>query len=113
MGKIYLEFENKLKQSDIVIPLTNSSTEEAGSDYVYNRTGFMQTSIYGILTPLIQINNIIVDFTDVNSFILKSTGPVPTVSLSVRDRYNLISSIDTPGSDNELRIQILPQFDNA
>lgn len=113
MGKIYLEFENRLKQSDIVIPLTDSSTEEAGSDYVYNRTGFMQTSIYGILTPLIQINNIIVDFTDVNSFILKSTGPVPTVSLSVRDRYNLISSIDTPGSDNELRIQILPQFDNA
>ena len=113
MGKIYLEFENKLKQSDIVIPLTNSSMEEAGSDYVYNKTGIQQTSIYGILTPLIQINNIVVDFCDVNNFTLKSTGPVPTVSLSVNDRYNLISSIDTPGNDNELRIQILPQFDNA
>lgn len=113
MGKIYLEFENRLKQSDIVIPLTNSSKEEWGENYVYNKEGVMQTSIYGIMAPLIQINNIVVDFCDVNEFTLKSTGSVPTITINVTDRYNLIKSVDTPGNDNELRIQILPQFDNA
>lgn len=113
MGKIYIEFENQLKQSPIIIPLTNSSQEEAGEDYVYNKYGVMQTSIYGIKVPLIQINNIVVDFVDVISFSLKSVGHVPTVKLEVFDRYNLIKTFNTPGNDNELRIQVLPPFDNA
>ena len=75
MGQILLKFDNQLKQSEIVIPLTNSSVEEAGDNYVYNKQGIQQTSIYGILTPLIQINNIVVDFLDVESFSLKSIGP--------------------------------------
>lgn len=113
MGQILLKFDNQLKQSEIVIPLTNSSVEEAGDNYVYNKQGIQQTSIYGILTPLIQINNIVVDFLDVESFSLKSIGPLPSVQLTVKDRYNLTSILDTPGSDNKLRVQILPQFDDA
>ena len=113
MGQIYLEFDNQLKQSDIIIPLTNSSVDEAGENYVYNKEGVQQTSIYGILTPLIQINDIVVDFLDIERFTLKSKSPLPSVELTVRDRYNLIKTLDTPGNDNELRIQILPPFDNA
>lgn len=113
MSQILLKFDNQLKQSEIVIPLTNSSVEEAGDNYVYNKQGIQQTSIYGILTPLIQINNIVVDFLDVESFSLKSIGPLPTVQLTVRDRYGLTRVLDTPGNDNMLRIQILPQFDDA
>lgn len=113
MGKILVEFDNNIKQTDIIVPLTNSSPEEAGENYVYNKEEVQQTSIYGILVPLIEINNVVIDFTDVEFFELKSTGHLPVVYMTVRDRYNLTSTIDTPGVDNSLRIQILPQFDNA
>lgn len=113
MGQIILEFDNRLKQSEIVVPLVSSSLNEAGDNYTYNREGIQQTSIFGILTPLIQINNIVVDFKDIENFSLRSIGTLPQVSLSVRDRYGLIKTLDTPTNDNELRIQILPQFDNA
>ena len=113
MPIIQLERENQLTFSELNILLTNSSKEESGDNYVYNKQGVQQTSIYGVLTPLIAINNIIVDFKDVIYFSLKSKESVPTVEFEVNDRYNLTASLDTPGSDNILRVQILPPFDNA
>jgi hypothetical protein len=65
------------------------------------------------LVPLISFNDIVVDFNDVLNFNLKSIGATPEVEFSVRDRNNLLSTLDTPGNDNVLHIQILPPFDNA
>ena len=114
MGKIFLKFDNTLKQSDIVVPLIETSVDEVGVENMeFNRSGIQQTSIYGIVTPLIQINNITVAFSDINSFRLESTGKIPTASINVTDRYKLHSMLDTPSSDNKLRIQIIPAFDNA
>lgn len=112
MSQIQVKFDNTLVQSDIIIPLTNSSEDEAGEHYVENQPAVQQTSIYGIQAPLIMVNNIVIDFTDVLYFNLKSKGRYPEVDVMVRDRYNLLSSFDTPGIDNELRVQILPKFDN-
>lgn len=113
MGKITVKFDNNIKQDDIVIQLTNSSIDEAGENYKNNQQEIQQTSIYGIQAPLIKINNVVVDFVDVIEFSLKSVDVLPTVTMTVKDRYNLIASFDTPGNDNILRIQILPPFDNA
>lgn len=113
MGQIYLKFDNQIKHKEINIPLTNSSVAEAGDNYVYNKEGIQQTNIYGILAPIIMINNIVVDFLDVLQFSLRSTSALPQVFFSVQDRYKLTQTIDTPGKDNELAIQILPPFDNA
>lgn len=112
MALIQVKFDNTLKQSEIRIPLTNSSKQEAEEAYVDNKPEVQQTSIYGIQAPLIMINSIVVDFTDVISFELKSTSILPEVNLIVRDRYKLSSILDTPGVDNELRIQILPKFED-
>ena len=113
MSQILVEFDNNIKLPDIVIPLINSSEEEAGENYKNNQPEIQQTSVYGIMSPLIKINNIVVDFNDVIDFSLKSTYSIPTLSLTIRDKYNLLKSFDVPGNDNELQLQILPKFDNA
>lgn len=110
MGLIQIKFDNTLKQSDIVIPLNNSSKEEAGEAYVDNKPEVQQTHVYGIQAPLIMINNIVVDFSDVISFELTCDRLLPHVEIIVRDRYKLTTMVDTPGLDNELRVQILPKF---
>lgn len=112
MSIIQVKFDHKLKQSDIIIPLTNSSKSEMGDAYTKNQTEIQQTLVYGIMSPLIMVNNIVVDVVDVIDFELKSIDVTPTVNLTIKDRYKLLTTLDTPGIDNELRIQILPKFED-
>lgn len=113
MAKVNVIFDNKLKQSDIIIPLTNTSEQEIGEEnYEDNKQEIQQTAIYGIQAPLIMVNNTVIDFTDIVDFELKSTGLLPALQMTVTDRKHIIQQVDTPGIDNEVRIQILPKFDD-
>lgn len=112
MSVIQVKFDNALQQSDIVIPLIHSSQNEAGDSYVPNQSERQQTMVYGIHAPLIMINQIVVNFLDVISFELLCENQLPEVHMIVLDRYKLTTLIDSPGIDNELRIQILPKFEN-
>lgn len=117
MGLSVIQDPN-LQKREIVIPLHSTDSEETSEEYTgygdqRNITGAKQTSIYGILAPLIQINNIAIDFTDVIEFSLKSTSVLPSVSMVVRDRYDLIKTFDTPDNDNSLVVQIIPKFENV
>ena len=38
MGKIQVKFDNTLKQSDIIVRLTNSSKDESGDNYKNNQS---------------------------------------------------------------------------
>lgn len=114
MSIISLEFDNKLEKSSIIVPLFSSSLKESGeSTPSQSLTDKAQTSVMGIQTPLIMINTTVIDFDAVKYFSLKSTSKVPELIMTVEDRYELISNIDKPGNDNEVRVQILPKFDNA
>lgn len=115
MSKIYIEFDDTLQQSDIIVPIVSSSITESGEEYDpnSNKYGVQQTSIYGVLSPLVKINNIAVAFRDIVYFRLSGTERLPEIRITVHDRYKLHSLIDTPKSDNTLRVQILPPFDNA
>ena len=113
MSQISVKFDPIIQHSEIIIPLTNSSHEESGKDYKENNIELQQTSVYGIQAPLIMINNIVVDAVDVIEFRLLSKGVKPQISMRVRDRANLVATLDTPGLDNELRVQILPKFDGV
>ena len=95
------------------MPLKSSSVSEAGSLYTNNKYDIQQTSVYGIYSPLISINDIIIDFNDVIDFSLKSKSSLPTLHTTVYDKYGLIESLGDPGLDNEVRVQILPKFDNV
>lgn len=113
MSQIFIEFDNTLKQSEIIIPLVASSKEEAGDSIENNKVEIQQTSVFGIQSPLISINNIVIDFNDIIYFSLRSENVLPELNMIVFDKYDLIASIDAPGMDNEVRIQILPQFEEA
>ena len=118
MSQITVVQDPQLEKSEIVIALTNSSESEAGPDYESggafdNRQSIQQTQIYGIEAPLIAINKIVIDFTDVIDLTLECIGPLPTISMIVRDRYQLVSKVDTPRMDNEIRLQIIPKFEDA
>ena len=114
MSIVKLEFDNKLKKTPIIVPLVSSSKQEAGDSYQdTNLTDKAQTSVFGIQVPLIQINSIVIDFDAVQYFSLKSTNKLPELNLIVEDRYELITNIDKVTNDNELRVQIIPRFDNT
>ena len=114
MSIVTLKFDNTLEKSEIVIPIASSSKQESGEDYGdSNRTDKAQTAVYGIQTPLIMINSTVISFDAVQVFNLKSVGKLPELTMTVEDRFELINNIDKPGNDNEVRVQIIPRFDNA
>ena len=113
MAIIEVEFDNTLQQSEILIPLASSSKPEAGENYYNDQTDKAQTAVFGIKVPIIMINSTVIDFDAVHYFSLKSEGTVPELTVTVEDKYELINNIDKPGIDNEVRVQILPQFDDT
>lgn len=114
MSIITVEFDNILEKSEIVMPLISSSKAEAGDDYNgTNMTDKAQTAVFGIQVPLIMINHTVIDFDAVHHFSLKSQGCLPELSMTIEDKFELLTNIDKPTNDNEVRIQILPRFDNA
>lgn len=114
MGQIYVEFDNSLDKSSIITPVVASSKDEAGENYRdAKRTDKAQTKVVGILAPLISINNTVIDIDSVINFTLSSEKVLPQLTMTVNDKYKVITNIDKPGVDNEVRIQILPQFENA
>lgn len=114
MAVIQLEFDNTLKKSDIIIPIQSVSTGDGNiEDSSGDMTDKSQLQVFGIQVPLISINNTVIDFDAVSYFDLSSNGELPVLTLTVEDRYELIGNIDKPKHDNEVRVQILPKFDNA
>lgn len=112
MSQITVEFDNTLEFSDIIMPLLSSSPAEGG-DGVRPSNDKLQTSVFGIQVPLISINSTVIDFDSVDYFSLSCEGTVPTLTMQVLDKYELMTNVDKPRQDNEVRIQILPRFDNA
>lgn len=113
MSIVHVEFDNTLKKSEIITPLISSSKAEFNENYNSAYTDKAQTSVFGIQMPLIAINSIVIDIGSVKYFNLKSTGKMPELVLTVEDKYELINNIDKPSHDNEVRVQILPKFDNT
>ena len=113
MSVIKVEYDHNLTKSEIVVPLLSSAAAESGDEHVNDQTDKAQTKVFGIQVPLIMINNTVIDFDAVQYFCLKSTGVTPELSMTVEDKYQIIENIDRPKTDNEVRVQILPKFDNA
>lgn len=113
MAQIQVKFDPTLDKRTIEMPLQTSSPEEAGESYTENKVDVMQTSVFGVLVPLVKINNTIIDFDGIYDFRLESAGPVPTVSVSFIDKYDLVKHFSTPSNDNYMIVQILPPFDEA
>jgi hypothetical protein len=115
MAQIELKFDNTLKQTPIVLPLvTPDGSEEQGQDTnTGGHTEAKQTMIYGVRVPLIRVGDIVVDFTNIYYMELSGRNNLPTLHLEILDDTHRIRGLQNPGSDNEVRLQILPVFENA
>ena len=115
MPFIEVKQDPTIEHTDVVMYLSRNTTEEqvGEENYEKNLTDIMQTSLYGILCPIIMIGGIVVRSEDIVTFELNDKDKIPSVNMLIHDRYGLTQYFDTPGADNELRVEILPPFENA
>lgn len=111
MGQlISLKRRSCLKQTPIVVNLGLTDEEELGMP-VENQTDIKQTRVYGIMCPILSVNNRVIQMSDIIDYRLDFRQRIPELEFWVRDRGELISRYLAPGGDNEVRTQILPVSD--
>lgn len=108
MAQIEVKYDPTLPQEPVVDIMY--STEEDPDGMVYQVD---QTKITGIAAPLVRLNDITINFTQVKEMVLSCKKLVPTLSLTIEDSLGLTKALDHPKTDNILRLEILPPFDDA
>lgn len=110
MAQITVKYDPTLKIEEIVEPMYATSENECAED---RPAEVQQTKITGILSPLIKVNRILILWDKVTKFELSSKGFLPTLSFTFRDDLGFTKSLDQPGNDNLVLLQILPPFEDA
>lgn len=114
MAQIEVKFDHQLTQSPIVLPLSTPNPKDGVADtMIGTNTPVRQTLLYGIRVPLVRIGDIVVDMHDIVYMELSGRDVLPKLHLIVRDTSGLIRGLQNPGSDNEVRVQILPRMEGA
>ena len=109
---VVVKFDPTLELPEIKMFLNNPGEDETDDDSARD-TQMQQSKIYGIMAPLIKVNETPVPISSVVSMEL-TCKKMPMVSVVINDTLGLIETFDKPRPDNgRLQIQILPPFDNA
>lgn len=107
MAIIEVKTDPQLEFKPIEEPMSSPSPDQdSGNDN-------QQVKTTGIVAPLIKLNNTVIPFDQVTQFELGCENFLPTLFVSINDKFNLAKSLDQPKGDNIIQIQILPPFDNA
>jgi len=110
MAQITVKYDPDLEIEQIEEPMYATSEDECAED---RPAEVQQTKITGILAPLIKVNKILILWDKVTRFSLDSTGFLPELYFTFRDDLGFTKSLDQPGNDNLVLLQILPPFENA
>lgn len=110
MAQITVKYDPTIEIEKIEEPFYATSLDESPNDIT---SEVQQTKITGILTPLIKVNNIVILWDKVTRFELSSTKFLPELTFTFKDDLDLVKSLDQPGNDNLVLLQILPPFENA
>lgn len=110
MAQITVKYDPTLKIEEIREPMYATSENECPED---KPAEIQQTKVTGILSPLIKVNNILILWDKVTKFELSSTGFLPELHFTFNDDLGFTKSLDQPGNDNLVLVQILPPFDDA
>ena len=110
MAQITVKYDPVIEIEEIEEPMYATSKDECEED---RPAEVQQTKMTGILSPLIKVNNILILWDKVSRFELSSTKFLPELSFTFRDDLGFTKSLDQPGNDNLVLVQILPPFDNA
>ena len=111
MGVIKVKYDHKLIQSDIYVPLMGPDTSE--NPETTNKTKISQTEVQGFLTPVISISGISYEWNQVTKLILYNDSRVPHIDLVIEDYKQIISTVNNQINDNEVRLVIIPPYDNT
>lgn len=103
---IVVKHDHKLVFPSISVPMYSEDNADP------NSMDIKQTVVEGILVPLFRYNNMTITFEMVASMTLRCST-VPTISLTFNDSVGMIKTLDTPGHDNILYLQMLPPHDNT
>lgn len=110
MAQITVKYDPTFEIEKIEEPFYATSLDESPND----KPGeVQQTKITGILSPLIKVNSIVILWDKVTRFELSSTKFLPELSFTFKDDLGFTKSLDQPGNDNLILLQILPPFENA
>ncbi len=112
MSAITVNFDNELEFKDIIVPLMGPQDNEVGENNG-NMFATAQTMIQGVCTPLLSICGIVFDIEQIISLTLYNDDYLPSMRAVINDSNQLLGNISFPGRDNEIRLQILPPFENA
>ena len=108
MAAIEVKYDPTL-ELEPVVDLMYSTTEDPDG-----RPGEVeQTKMTGIFAPLIRVNDLTINWSQVRRFKLTCDGILPTVSMEIEDNLGLSKTLDHPKADNIVRVEILPAFDEA
>lgn len=112
MSVLTVKFDHNLTLSDIEIPLKAPQDSEVGENNG-TMTAEAQTMIQGVCTPILAINNIVFEIEQILELTLYNNDRLPSIRAVVNDSEHMLGDLELPGRDNEIRLQILPPFDNA
>lgn len=110
MAEIHIKTDPTVDIEEIKMPLYTATPEEEPEQPELGEA--QQTKIDGIAAPLVRLNEIVIMSDQIVSFELHSS-PIPTVDVTIEDRWELSRALDSPKSDNLLVVQIIPPFDNG
>lgn len=113
MAQIEVIRDPNIELEPIIHALRSADEQEDPEVAEDNPSENIQTKVFGILTPLLAINGISVDFGDCERFELDYTSHIPTVKFAFKDKDSKFKNLSQPGNDAELRVEILPPFDDA
>lgn len=98
---ITVKHDPDIKVPEIRVPI-QEETELRRPEYVI-----------GIISPLVSINGILVNFDDVEYLRIDASKAVPTIEFECNDYNGTIKKFEDVGKDNYIQIQVLPPFDDA
>lgn len=110
MAQITVKYDPTFPIEEIEEPMYATSRDECEED---RPAEVQQTKITGIVTPLVKVNNILLLWDKITKFELSSIKFLPELSFTFIDDLEFTKSLDQPGNDNLVLVQILPPFDNA
>ena len=90
------------------VPINSDNVDDKDKDYKERQ----QTKSDGIVVPLLRINGVVVDGRQVKRLKLK-LDKVPTLDVTIQDKYGIISTFDNPDNDSQVQLQIIPSYDKT
>ena len=110
MAQIEVIRDPNIDHADIAMALLQDTTENMSG--TWSPSNMIQTKVYGIFTPILAFNGVVIDPQDILSFELKDVNETPSIKFKFWDRKNIFKRYLDTGAENTMQVQIIPADDD-